>query len=67
MAQKLDKENWLKQQEISCKYGGGNNETLMAQKTYQPAENVSQYSTYEQTQDENMYTLKSESFEKRVC
>ena len=66
IAQKLAKENQFKQEEMNNKFNSGNNESFPAQKAYQPINNVSKYSTYEEKQDENMYTRKSETFETRV-
>lgn len=59
LAQKLAHENLLKQQQQQ-------QESSIPPKFYQPTSNVSKYSTFEEKQDDNVYSRKSETFETRV-
>ncbi|TMW50190.1 hypothetical protein DOY81_004729 [Sarcophaga bullata] len=65
IAQKLTKNNRIKKEEVNNIFNSGNNESFVAQEAYQPINNVSKYSTYEENQDENIYTRKSETLETR--
>ncbi|XP_046812576.1 uncharacterized protein LOC111688479 isoform X3 [Lucilia cuprina] len=56
LAQKLANENETKQQL---------NKNFAQQESYQPTTNVSKYETFEEKQDENVYTRKSEKIETR--
>ncbi|KAM7341263.1 uncharacterized protein ACRADG_012208 isoform 7-T10 [Cochliomyia hominivorax] len=60
LAQKLANENLLKQQQQQS-----NNLSSIPATTYQPTSNVSKYSTFEEKQDNNVFTRKSETFETR--
>ncbi|XP_065370688.1 uncharacterized protein LOC135962751 isoform X7 [Calliphora vicina] len=60
LAQKLANENQTQQQiNNSFKHQQSN----VTSKTYQPISNVSKYSTFEEKQDENVYSRKSETYE----
>lgn len=59
LAQKLANENLLKQQQQQ-------QQSSIPANIYQPTSNVSKYSTFEEKQDENVYSRKSETFETRV-